>query len=70
MNLANDVPFVLILAKSGTSLVVRVALSRVFTIALKHSRVWTLIERILVLVNRIFFVSYVVAKTAVNLRRH
>ena len=66
----NDVPFVLILAKSGTSLVVRVALSRVFTIALKHSRVWTLIDRILVLVNRICIVSYVAVKTAVNLRRH
>ena len=49
--------FVLILAKSGTSLVVKVALSKVLTIAVKQSSVWTFIERILVLVNRIYIVS-------------
>ena len=49
--------FVLILAKSGTSLVVKVALSKVLTIAVKQSSVWTLIERILVLVNSIYIVS-------------
>ena len=49
--------FVLILAKSGTSLVVKVALSKVLTIAVKQSRVCTLMERILVLVKRIYIVS-------------
>ena len=49
--------FVLILAKSGTSLVVKVALSKVLTIAVKQSRVCTLIESILVFVNRICNVS-------------
>jgi hypothetical protein len=52
-----NVPFVLILARRGTSLVVKVALSSVLTIALKHSSVCTLIDRILVLVNRICTVS-------------
>jgi hypothetical protein len=49
--------FVLILAKSGTSLVVNVALSNVLTIAVKQSRVWTLIDKIRVLVNKICVVS-------------
>lgn len=49
--------FVLILAKSGTSLVVKVALFKVLTIAVKQSSVWTLIDRILVFVNRIYIVS-------------
>lgn len=45
-------PLVLIFDRSGTSFVVKVALSSVFTMALKQSRVWTLTESIRVLVKR------------------